>query len=103
MSITPIMPYNYMAPSQKIVTPQKPQIQAKAPEAFEGEGKMLKEIYDNYMKNAGGFQNINGQKVHVTTVMHIDQRAQQAAIAVEKRLQELGILPPPQSNTQMIY
>lgn len=103
MSISPIMPYNYMAQAQGISATAAQQARPKAMEAFEGEGKMLKEVYDNYMKNAGGFQNINGQKVHVTTVMHIDQRAQQAAIAVEKRLQELGILPPPQSNTQMIY
>lgn len=103
MPITPVMPYNYMTSAQKIVTPQKPQVQPKSPEAFEGEGKLLKEVYDSYMKNAGGFQNINGQRVHVTTVLHIDKSAQMAALAVEKRLQELGILLPPQNNTQMIY
>ena len=98
MSISPIMPYNYMAQAQGIAATAPQQARPKAMEAFEGEGKMLKEVYDNYMKNAGGFQNINGQTVHVTTVLHTDPRAQQAALAVEKRLQELGILPKQPQN-----
>ena len=105
MSLTPIMPYSCNAQAQRLCTtncfPSAPQ--QKAPEAFEGEGKMLKDLYDNYMKNAGGYQMINGQRVHVTTVLHTDTRAQQAAIAIEKRLRELGELPPFQQPQQMIY
>ena len=49
MSLTPIMPYCCNAQAQRICTtncfPSAPQ--QKAPEAFEGEGKMLKDLYDN--------------------------------------------------------
>jgi len=64
----------------------------KAPEAFEGEGKMLLEIYNNYIANAGGFQMVDGKMVHVTTVLHINKNAQAAVIAIEKRLEELGLI-----------
>lgn len=77
--------------AQKIVAP--PQIANKAPEAFEGEAEMLKDLYHHYIENFGGFKEINGQRVHVTTVLHIDSRAQAAMKAVETRLKELGELP----------
>lgn len=64
----------------------------KAREAFEGEGKMLLEIYNNYIANAGGFQEKDGHLVHVTTVLHINRNAQAAVIAIEKRLEELGLI-----------
>ena len=106
MSMSPIQSYGYAAQAQGISKVQAAGIpQQKAPEAFEGETKMLKEIYDNYIKNAGGYQEINGQRVHVTTVLHVDKRAQAAVLAVENRLRELGELPPlplPQSP-QIIY
>lgn len=106
MSMSPIQSYGYAAQAQGIVAPQAAKCpQCKAPEAFEGEAKMLREIYDNYLKNAGGFQEINGQRVHVTTVLHTDRHAQAAVMAVENRLRELGELPPlPQPiGPQVIY
>lgn len=106
MSMSPIQSYGYAAQAQNVVAQQGTRIsQQKAPEAFEGETKMLRQVYDNYLKNAGGFQEINGQRVHVTTVLHIDPRAQAALLAVENRLRELGELPPlPQpQRPQVIY
>lgn len=95
MSMSPISSYGYAAKAQQFAPVQNTGIPVqKAPEAFEGEAKMLKEVYDNYMKNVGGFQEINGQRVHVTTVLHTDRRAQAAVMAVENRLRELGELPP---------
>ncbi len=64
----------------------------KSPEAFEGEAQLLKEIYYNYMQNIGGYQEINGHPVHVTTVLHINENAQKALKAIESRLIELGAL-----------
>lgn len=106
MSMSPISSYGYAAQAQNIVSSQNSRIpQQKAPEAFEGEAKMLRQVYDNYLKNVGGFQEINGQRVHVTTVMHIDSRAQAALMAVEHRLRELGELPsiPQPQRPQVIY
>ena len=64
----------------------------KVLEAFEGEAQLLKEIYNNYIDNIGGYQEINGHPVHVTTVLHINENAQKALLAIEKRLIELGEL-----------
>ena len=75
----------------KVSQSQKPAY--KSPEAFEGEAKLLKQIYDNYMKNVGGFKYENGQYIHVTTVLHINKNAQNAVLAIEERLRELGELP----------
>ena len=92
MSMTPITPHGYANRAQFVAPPPNVQ-RPKAMEAFEGEKEMLHQIYDNYMKNMGGYQNINGQMVHVTTVLHIDARAQQFVMAVENRLKDLGELP----------
>ena len=64
----------------------------KASEAFEGEAQLLKEIYNNYIDNIGGYQEINGHPVHVTTVLHTNKNAQNALLAIEKRLIDLGEL-----------
>lgn len=64
----------------------------KAQEAFEGEGKMLLEMYNNYIKNAGGFRMENGHLVHYTTVLHVNKNAQAVVIAMERRLEELGLI-----------
>lgn len=77
--------------AKKTDNAQRPQ--ARSNEAFEGETKLLKKIYDEYMKNVGGYQYIDGKMVHVTTVLHIDKSAQAAVIAIENRLRELGELP----------
>ena len=91
MSTIPVMSY-YPTQNVQKAAPQQPV--AKAREAFEGEAEALKKVYDNYMKNLGGFQNINGQMVHVTTVLHTDTKAQTFLFAVENRLRDLGVLPP---------
>lgn len=105
MSVNPIMSYGYPVQPQKVKAAANTSAPQKAPEAFEGEAKMLKSVYDNYIKNAGGFQEINGQKVHVTTVLHINKNAQQAVLAIENRLRELGELPPapPVQYPSIIY
>ena len=91
MSTIPAMSYAYQTQNMQPAIPQ--QVAYKAPEAYEGEAATLKNIYDNYMKNLGGFQNVNGQMVHVTTVLHTDKKAQQFLMAVESRLRDLGVLP----------
>ena len=92
MSTIPVMSYAYQTQNAQKIAPQQPV--AKAHEAFEGEADALKKVYDNYMKNVGGYQNINGQMVHVTTVLHTDRKAQNFLLAVENRLRDLGVLPP---------
>lgn len=95
MSTIPVMSYAYQAQTTPVAVPQQQRVNApRALEAFEGETEALKKIYDGYMKNVGGYQNINGHMVHVTTVLHIDKKAQDFLMAVEGRLRDLGALPP---------
>lgn len=65
-----------------------------APEAFEGETELLKEVYNNYLKNMGGYKMVDGKMVHVTTILHIDKKVQNAMRAIEQRLIELGAIKP---------
>lgn len=93
MSTIPVMSYGNSA-SGASVQPRVNPI-PKSFEAFEGEKEVLMTAYENYMKNVGGYQNINGHMVHVTTAMHTDPLAFQTAEAISKRLIALGALPNP--------
>ena len=66
----------------------------KSKELYEGEAQDLLKIYDEYTKRAGGFRKINGQMVHVTGALDLvgNKGAAQTAIAIEKRLKELGVI-----------
>ncbi|MFI3299826.1 MAG: hypothetical protein R3Y28_00245 [Candidatus Gastranaerophilales bacterium] len=71
----------------------QPQYKKTSMEAYKNEADDLKAVYNHYLENAGGFQNINGKMVHVSTVMHSDPNAAVTAIAIGNRLQALGELP----------
>lgn len=103
MSTIPAMSYAYQVQNVSAAVPQQRVNAPRALEAFDGEADALKKIYDEYMKNVGGFQNINGQMVHVTTVLHTDRKAQQFLMTVENRLRDLGVLPqlPQMPNMNM--
>ena len=85
MSIQPNIPI-YHPPIQNIT------IAAKK-EGFNNEGQKLKELYDEYCKNLGGYQNINGKWVHVHTVLHSDSQVAKMLREMQIRLQSLGLLP----------
>lgn len=100
MSTIPVVSYPYQAQNVQTVYPQQP-ITTKAFESFSGEAELLKKAYDSYMKNVGGYQNVNGQMVHVTTAFHLDENAQRTAMAIENRLIALGVLPQFPQQPQM--
>ncbi len=91
MTTIPSISYATQARTAAVSFKSEPK-QTKSPEAFEGETQLLKEIYNNYIDNIGGYQEINGHPVHVTTVLHINENAQNALLAIERRLIELGEL-----------
>ncbi len=100
MSTVPVMSYGYPVYSTAC-TSMQPKVQPASMEAFEGETQVLMTAYENYMKNVGGYQNINGHMVHVTTAMHTDSLAFQTAEAISKRLIALGALPNPYQTTHV--
>lgn len=63
-------------------------------EGFKNEGQKLKELYDEYCKNLGGFKMVNGRWMHVHTVLHSDSQAHKLLKEMELRLRSLGMLPP---------
>ena len=62
-------------------------------EGFVGEGQKLKTLYDEYCKNLGGYQMVNGEWRHVHTVLHSDKQVATMLLEINKRLRSLGILP----------
>ena len=66
----------------------------KAPkeEVIENEAEMLLDLYDEYLKKLGGFQVVNGQLVHTTTILHLDKDAQNFVMQLQERLRALGAL-----------
>lgn len=61
-------------------------------EVIENEKELLMNLYKEYLKNVGGYQEINGQRVHVTTALHIDREAQEFVMQLEDRLRALGAI-----------
>ena len=61
-------------------------------EVINNEKELLMNLYKEYMKQAGGYQVINGQMVHVTTALHTDQDTQKFVTQIEERLRALGAL-----------
>ena len=100
MSTIPVVSYPYQVQNVQTVYPQQP-VNIEDRESFPGEAKLLMQVYQSYMNNVGGYQNINGQMVHVTTKFHLDENAQRTAMAIEDRLIKLGALPQLPQQPQM--
>ena len=78
------------------------------PEYFKGEKEALMNIYNQYLKNMnsqmGGFREIDGKLVHISTFYHTDSEMLEFINNVRKRLEDLGAIESiTKRNPQIIY
>lgn len=87
VNMNQIMFRSAQATKMQSVPPKPPKM-----EVIENEKELLMNLYKEYLKQVGGFQEVNGQRVHVTTALHLDQDAQKFVMQIQERLKALGAL-----------